>query len=398
MARKKQKLGLGNLLGDEVSERMVAISELAKRDKLQPRAAFDDQLAEEYALNMHASSPGARVLNDAETPWPPIEVWRDEIDGETFLFLGDGYHRVEAASRAGLTHFQALIRPGSLRDAWMHSLGANAEHGKRRTNADKRRAVEQALGDATIAAMSSRRIAKICKVSKTFIDNMRAELGVERDTVMVERGGTVYEMDTSDIGAAPKRREGGALVEVEVTKTKAPSSPREQAKPRYSDTSVTFERELDEVNETFDLIATKGAGVQAWRELADHHDRLLSSSGHLALIVRLTQAPSAIMAHALTGKLELVSMLSMQTPEPTIALIFGRRGRPRLHLPTQTLGVNWASRLLRMLDVKRAGRMLDSSTDIDAELAYAALTEGAHVTLVSTSPAKERNIKATLGL
>ena len=51
-----------------------------------------------------------------------------------------------------------------------------------------------------------------------------------------------------------------------------------------------------------------------------------------------------------------------------------------------------------MLDVKRAGRMLDSSTDIDAELAYAALTEGAHVTLVSTSPAKERNIKATLGL
>lgn len=400
MARKKQKLGLEKMLGEEVSERMVALDTLAKRDKLQPRASFDDDLAEDYKGNMHAPSSGARVLNSQGTPWPPIEVWRDEIDGETFLFLGDGYHRVEAATRAGITHFQALIRPGTLRDAWVHSLGANAEHGKRRTNADKRRAVEQALSDASLAAMSSRRVAEICKVSKTFIENMRRELDITRDTVLVERGGTVYEMDTSDIGAsAPKRREGEALVAVELTKTKLPKKqPSKPSAPRYKASAATFCKSLEELEDRFDIIATTGAGVLSWREVADHHERLLSPEGHICLFVGLSQAPSAIMAHALTGKIELVSMLSMQASSETIALVFGRRGKPRPHLPTQTLGANWASRILDFLEVGPKSTLLDSAPSIDAEFAYAALTKGARVTLVTGSQGRARNIRAALGL
>lgn len=39
------------------------------------------------------------------------------------------------------------VRPGSQRDAILYSLGANAAHGRRRTNADKRRAVQRMLSD-----------------------------------------------------------------------------------------------------------------------------------------------------------------------------------------------------------------------------------------------------------
>ncbi|MGT2479599.1 hypothetical protein ACU4GR_13540 [Methylobacterium oryzae CBMB20] len=49
-------------------------------------------------------------------------------------------HRRHAAGlHAGLGELPCEVRQGGLRDAILHSAGANAAHGLRRTNADKRR-------------------------------------------------------------------------------------------------------------------------------------------------------------------------------------------------------------------------------------------------------------------
>jgi hypothetical protein len=50
----------------------------------------------------------------------------------------------------------------------LHAVGANARHGLRRTNADKRRAVELLLADAEWAAKSSNWIAQTRGVSAVF--------------------------------------------------------------------------------------------------------------------------------------------------------------------------------------------------------------------------------------
>lgn len=62
-------------------------------------------------------------------------------------------------------------RPGGRADALKFALGANAVHGHRRTNADKRRCVEIALRE--FPKLSSRAVAKVCGVSPGFVDHLR---------------------------------------------------------------------------------------------------------------------------------------------------------------------------------------------------------------------------------
>lgn len=68
------------------------------------------------------------------------------FDGTTYR-ASRGWHRVEAARRAGLSTFRFEVLPGGLREAILDAAGSNARHGLRRTDADKRRAVETLLRD-----------------------------------------------------------------------------------------------------------------------------------------------------------------------------------------------------------------------------------------------------------
>src|SRR4051794_27595661 len=87
----------------------------------QPRAVTDINLAGEYAEAM---------LHGAA--FPPVVVFGDG-DGDAGYWLADGYHRWHAAGIAGLQTITADVRPGGRREAILHSVGANAEHGWRRT-------------------------------------------------------------------------------------------------------------------------------------------------------------------------------------------------------------------------------------------------------------------------
>ncbi len=98
----------------------------------QPRLAIDEQVVAEYA-----------ELYRTGVSLPPVTVF---YDGATY-WLADGFHRYWANQKVGIGIVAAEVRPGTQRDAVLYSVGANATHGLRRTNADRRKAVLTLLED-----------------------------------------------------------------------------------------------------------------------------------------------------------------------------------------------------------------------------------------------------------
>jgi ParB-like nuclease domain len=110
--------------------------------------------------------------------FPPVIVFHDGAD----YWLADGFHRVEAARKIDRKEMEVEIRDGTARDAILHGIGANATHGLRRTQADKRRAVERLLTDPEWAAWSDRKIAQLAKVDHKTVGKIRRELTGEIPT------------------------------------------------------------------------------------------------------------------------------------------------------------------------------------------------------------------------
>ncbi len=104
--------------------------------------------------------------------FPPVVVY---YDGSIY-WLADGYHRVEAARKLERETIDAEVREGGKRDAIIHGIGANASHGLRRAQADKRRAVERLLCDEEWSKWSDRKIAKFAKVDHKTVGKIRREL------------------------------------------------------------------------------------------------------------------------------------------------------------------------------------------------------------------------------
>ena len=92
------------------------------------------------------------------------------------IILSSGFHRVAAYEAAGVAEIRCIVFTGSKRDATWHALGENHKHGLRRTNADKRRAVELALADKEWRKWSDRKIAEHCGVHHQLVARIRIEL------------------------------------------------------------------------------------------------------------------------------------------------------------------------------------------------------------------------------
>ena len=138
-------------------------------------------LVEDYAEDMREGAE-----------FPPVVVFTD--DGGTESWVGDGFHRVEAAKRAGLDEIEAevTIHPHPQRAALLHACGANAAHGWRRTNADKRHAVTTLLKDDEWSGWTDVAIARACNVSSAYVGKLRRELNVEKaEERKTEGGGTI---------------------------------------------------------------------------------------------------------------------------------------------------------------------------------------------------------------
>ena len=138
----------------------MLLSQIRTDGGTQPRAVIDDAVVQEYA---EAMREGAK--------FPPVVVFNDGYD----YWLADGFHRVAAAKVARFTEIDADEREGLRRDAVLYAMGANANHGVRRTNADKRRAVTTLLKDPEWAQWSDSEIARRCGVSQPFVGAIRRD-------------------------------------------------------------------------------------------------------------------------------------------------------------------------------------------------------------------------------
>jgi ParB-like chromosome segregation protein Spo0J len=146
-------------------------------------------------------------------------------------FIGDGHHRIAAATQAGLETIRALVKPGGLRDAQLWSAGANKFHGLPRTNDDKRKQVTMMLLDDDWQEWSNHAIASHCGVSAPFVGKVRREL---------EATGTIEEVnerkskdgkarDTAKIGKSQgKARAAGGNTKAPATPEPEPAAPPKQ--------------------------------------------------------------------------------------------------------------------------------------------------------------------------
>jgi len=127
-------------------------------------------------LNDEAVAEYAAAIQDGHA-FPPVTIIND---GHT-LWLADGFHRVAAAQRAGQDRILANVNNGTMVEAILTAAGSNAEHGVRRTNADKKRAVAMVLSLPGYAQRSDREIARLCAVTHPFVASCRRTSTDEQD-------------------------------------------------------------------------------------------------------------------------------------------------------------------------------------------------------------------------
>ncbi len=168
----------------------IALDKIRLDGGTQPRAKLDDILISEYT---EAMQNGAI--------FPPVAIFYDSQD----YWLADGFHRLNAAQKAGLREIAAEVYSGTQLDAQWHSYSVNQSHGLRRSNEDKQRAVRAALLHTYGARCSDSEIARHCAVSVSTVWKHRKELELSSQiekvqTRTVTRKGTTYTMNTTAIG------------------------------------------------------------------------------------------------------------------------------------------------------------------------------------------------------
>ena len=145
----------------------------------QARLKIDERVVSEYCEAIKAGAV-----------FPPVTIFSDG----TSYYLADGFHRYFAHKAAGAPGVECEVINGTLREAILHSLGANGSHGLQRSNADKRNVVIIMLKDIEWSDWSDREIAKHCHVSAMLVGNIRKELGMTKDATKFERGGKTHTM------------------------------------------------------------------------------------------------------------------------------------------------------------------------------------------------------------
>jgi hypothetical protein len=233
----------------------------------QTRVALNEETVAEYAAAMEE---GAQ--------FPPVVAFYDG----TAYWLADGFHRIAAEKRVGWTETVADVRQGTRRDAVLYSVGANGDHGLRRTNADKRRAVETLLMDEEWVKESDNWIAGKCGVSQPFVGSLRSRLiTVISQTRTGADGRTI---NTANIGKKPLTCQPNMPADgpEHTGRTDAPPKPRRtnnmmsktDGPPSLDDADPAFKEAWDAM-----FREVKNAKKLKWRtvsfESARHHIQIL---------------------------------------------------------------------------------------------------------------------------
>jgi hypothetical protein len=175
---------------------MIAIERIRIDGGTQSRAELNEATVAEYA---EAYTEGEKL--------PPLTVF---MDG-TSPWLADGFHRFFAGKKIGMRSIECDVIDGTKRDAILYSLSANGKHGLRRSNADKRKAVQTVLDDPEWAQWSDKEIARRCMVGHPLVASMRPVTGSSSgERTYATKHGTTARMKVGGIQKAAQERAAAA--------------------------------------------------------------------------------------------------------------------------------------------------------------------------------------------
>lgn len=142
----------------------IAIDAFIMDENIQVREGLDDETFLRYGTVMEEK--GADVF-------PPVRL--GEIEGETALYLVDGFHRVKGAELAGIEEISAEIFHYASRDEMFEdALRLNSRHGKPLTQKERRKAAEIVILRNPEATQEV--LAELCGMSQASISRIRDQL------------------------------------------------------------------------------------------------------------------------------------------------------------------------------------------------------------------------------
>ena len=190
-----------------MKELKLKLSEVVIDHAAQPRAGSLDQDHVEELADAYR----AKKKIDPPTVWKVGNEYR----------LAQGFHRVEAARRAGLTSLTFVIEEGTDSDWRIDAACSNQGHGLKRTNKDKRRCLTILF--RLLPNKSNSLIAEMAGVSVEYVRQQRPE----PSNASLSPVATVA---TGDKPSSEQKRTGKDGVEQSATKTK-PAEKQAQTPP-----------------------------------------------------------------------------------------------------------------------------------------------------------------------
>jgi hypothetical protein len=158
-----------------MNEKWLDISVIKKREVFRIREKEDEANIERlriaYLENKNAEKRGERPIHQI----PLIVVWYDPRTSE-YVLVG-GYHRLEAAIRAGLTKIRVLVFHGTEAEAFQVALDDNNTHGVRLSRGDLRYTIEKML--QRDPEQGIRAIARALKCAASYVSTIYNRLRQE---------------------------------------------------------------------------------------------------------------------------------------------------------------------------------------------------------------------------
>ena len=254
-----------------------------------------DQIHIDTGIQTRAATSEATIARYAElmgagVRFPPVLVF-----GKGGVYwLADGFHRVEAAKRAGVEMIRATIKPGNHRDALYAALAANREHGLARTNEDVARIMRLVLADREWSAMSDRKIAQHVGVTHPTVSRWRKVIEAEA------RGETVERITTPPVAVA-------APVAVPV-EPEIPADPMEISDPILCSrlladpkTSKADRESLTTLRHVLEIVAGCNSIAAIFKEMKKHYgDRAWAPGVLTAVTARVNEGGESLAADSRT--------------------------------------------------------------------------------------------------
>jgi len=140
-------------------KKSLPVDQIRTDGDTQNRRSVNDETVADYA----------EIWKNDPPPFPPIDVFHDGAD----YWCADGFHRLHSAISANRVIISCKIHKGGARDAFLFGCHANARHGLRRTNADKRFATERLLSDDEWGKLPLNEIAELAGVTRRYVNQCK---------------------------------------------------------------------------------------------------------------------------------------------------------------------------------------------------------------------------------